>query len=103
VADQIQWFARDRGWPNINSEHLSARLQRLEESTRLSNELEAARSYAGGLMCEVINPLEALNNLIYLLKQGTDDEKRSLYIKIAETELARLNEIAQRTLRFCKE
>jgi len=65
--------------------------------------MEAARSYAGALMCEVINPLESLNNLIYLLKQGTDDEKKSLYIEIAETELARLNEIAQRTLRFCKE
>ena len=87
----------------INSEDLSARLKKLEESTRLSGGLETARSYGGAVMCEILNPLECLNNLIYLLKHSPDDEKNDLYLEMAEGQLARLNEITQRTLRFSKE
>jgi hypothetical protein len=32
-------------------------------------------------MCEVINPLESLNNLVYLLKHSSDHEKR-IYILV---------------------
>ena len=49
------------------------------------------------------DPLESLNHLVYLSKDSPDDGKNELYLEIAEAQLARLNEIAPRTLRFCKE
>ena len=48
------------------------------------------------------DPLESLNHLVYLSKDSPDDGKNELYLEIAEAQLARLNEIAPRTLRFVR-
>ena len=89
---------------NINLEGLSSRLRRIEDIARQSDGAAAARTYGGGVMCEIINPLESLNNLVYLMAHSSEEPtKIALYIEMAQAELLRMNEIAKRTLQFCNE
>jgi signal transduction histidine kinase len=53
---------------------------------------------------EINNPLEAVGNLIYLLRTNHPDEKtRAKYLELAEAELSRVSSIARRTLGFYRD
>jgi hypothetical protein len=83
---------------------LHSRLQQAEDTLRRNEDISPALCYANALMCEVIDPLEAINNLIYITKLLPDDrESVKMYMEIAEAHVARLNQIARKTLGFCKE
>jgi signal transduction histidine kinase len=75
-----------------------------EEALQHSERLAVAGRYAGAVMHEINNPLEALINLVYLTKQTSNDASSVLQnMEIAESQLARLSEIARATLSFYRE
>jgi signal transduction histidine kinase len=85
-------------------EQLRARLQMVEESLRRSERLAIAGRFAGAIVHEVNNPLEALSNLVYLTKQEAhepDHVRKNMLV--AETQLNRLAEITRKTLSFYRE
>jgi signal transduction histidine kinase len=85
-------------------EQFSSRLKALEEALRRSERLAVASRYAGAMMHEVNNPLEALSNLVYLAKHAHSDAAQvSHYMEIAESQIVRLGDITRRTLSFYKD
>jgi signal transduction histidine kinase len=59
---------------------------------------------AASIAHEVNNPLEAVTNIIYLLKSGDlPEDLRRKYLDVAEKELTRVSAIARRTLGFYRE
>jgi signal transduction histidine kinase len=86
------------------NEQLRERLRIAEESLRRSERLAVAGRYAGAIMHEVNNPLEALSNLVYLTKQDAQHpESVRKNMLVAETQLDRLGEITRKTLSFYRE
>ncbi|MGA9244261.1 MAG: sensor histidine kinase, partial [Silvibacterium sp.] len=80
------------------------RLLRVEESLRQSERLAIAGRYASAVMHEVNNPLEALNNLVYLTQRESHNaEQVHKNMRDAETQLERLGEITRKTLSFYRE
>lgn len=86
------------------NEELRERLRIAEESLRRSERLAIAGRFAGAIIHEVNNPLEALSNLVYLTKQEAQDpENVRRNMLVAETQLDRLGEITRKTLSFYRE
>jgi signal transduction histidine kinase len=80
--------------------------KRLETERALlrSSQIATAGRMAASIAHEVNNPLEAVTNLIYLLKSDdVSSETRLQYLEIAEKELNRVSAIARRTLGFYRE
>ena len=73
----------------------------MEDGVAHSTGLEAVQVYTGAIMGEIVNPLEALNNLLYLLSIPARAEVTQHYVELAQEQVLRLNEITQRTLIFC--
>ena len=65
-----------------------------------SEKLAAVGRLAASISHEINNPLEAITNLLYLLKQETLPSQALTYLLLAEQELARVSQIAAQTLRF---
>ncbi len=89
---------------DTTQEQLRERLRKAEESLRRSERLATAGRFAGAILHEVNNPLEALSNLVYLTKQNAqkpDDVQR--HMQVAQAQLERLGEITRRTLSFYRE
>ena len=82
---------------------ITARLQ-AEEALRKAERLAAMGRVAGIVAHEINNPLEAISNAFYLLKDhpSLDDEARAL-AKMGEQELSRLSHITRQTLSFYRE
>ena len=77
---------------------------RAEEALRKTEKLAAAGRLAASIAHEINNPLEAVTNLLYLLRTHDDlDETASHLVATAEAELARVSEITQQTLRFYRQ
>jgi signal transduction histidine kinase len=73
---------------------------RSDEALRNSEKLAVAGRLAATMAHEVNNPLEALGNLLYLVENcGTLEEAQS-YGRMAATELKRISEIIDHTLRL---
>src|ERR1700729_2919455 len=90
--------------PETTNEQLLERLRMAEEALQRSERLAVASRYAGAVMHEVNNPLEALTNLVYLTKQAPHNVSSVLQnMEIAESQLARLSDIARTTLSFYRE
>ena len=71
-----------------------------EEALRRNEKLAAVGQLASSIAHEINNPLEAVINLLYLIRTAeTLDDIRS-YALVAETELARMADITLQTLRF---
>ena len=66
-----------------------------------SDKMAAVGRLAASISHEINNPLEAVTNLLYLIEQDTalSQESRE-YVRLAESELARVSQIASQTLRF---
>jgi signal transduction histidine kinase len=70
-----------------------------EKALERSERLAVASRYAGAVMHEISNPLEALINLVYLANVSSVLQN----MEIAESQLARLSDIARTTLSFYRE
>ncbi len=65
-----------------------------------AEQLAATGRLAASIAHEINNPLEAVTNLLYLLRTETDEQERQAYLDQADSELARVSEIATNTLSF---
>lgn len=75
-----------------------------EEALRRSEKLATAGRLAATIAHEINNPLEAVTNLIYLLRRDRDTrpEAREM-LRMAEEQLVRVNHIAKQTLGFYRD
>src|SRR6185369_13876967 len=75
-----------------------------ELALRKSGQIAAVGRMAATIAHEINNPLEAITNIVYLLKSSdmTEEERRA-FLDIAERELSRVSAIARRTLGFYRE
>ena len=85
--------------PETTNEQLLERLRMAEKALERSERLAVASRYAGAVMHEISNPLEALINLVYLANVSSVLQN----MEIAESQLARLSDIARTTLSFYRE
>jgi len=96
-------FNKDRRVVLEISRDISARLQ-AEEALRQTEKLAAMGRVAGIIAHEINNPLEAIGNAFFLLRDhpSLDDEARH-YASLAEQELVRVSHITRQTLSFYRE
>ncbi len=71
-----------------------------EEALRRSEKLAAVGQLASSIAHEINNPLEAVTNLLYLIRHAGDLDEVQDYAAQAEAELARVADITTQTLRF---
>ena len=77
--------------------------KRMEQSLLQAEKIAATGRMAATIAHEVNNPLEAVMNLLYLLREKiTDDEGRD-FLATAEEELGRVSHIAKQTLGYYRE
>ena len=77
--------------------------KRMEQSLLQAEKIAATGRMAATIAHEVNNPLEAVMNLLYLLRAKiTDDEGRN-FLATAEDELGRVSHIAKQTLGYYRE
>jgi signal transduction histidine kinase len=85
-------------------EELAARLLIAQESLQRSDRLAVAGRFAGAVMHEVNNPLEAIGNLVFLTRNAADDPAQvRKHMHVVESQLARVGEITRKTLSFYRE
>jgi PAS domain S-box-containing protein len=90
-------------WAGVIVQDISER-KRSEEMLRKTEKLAATGRLAASIAHEVNNPLEAITNLLYLLRNFCNlDEPALKYVTMAEQEGKRIAEIAQQTLRFYRQ
>ena len=78
--------------------------KRGEEALRRTEKLAATGRLAASIAHEINNPLEAITNLLYLLRRFCRlDDAAMNYVSIAEREVRRMSEITQQTLRFYRQ
>ena len=71
-----------------------------EEALRRTEKLAAVGQLASSIAHEINNPLEAITNLIYLVRHSRTLEEANGFAEQAELELARVSDIVTQTLRF---
>jgi PAS domain S-box-containing protein len=77
--------------------------RRMEQSLLQAEKIAATGRMAATIAHEINNPLEAVMNLLYLLRPKiTDDDGRN-FLAMAEDELARVSHIAKQTLGYYRE
>lgn len=90
-------------WGGIIVRDVSERM-RAEEALRRTEKLAATGRLAASIAHEINNPLEALTNILFLLRNFSDLSPAALqYLGMAEHETRRITEIAQQTLRFYRQ
>jgi PAS domain S-box-containing protein len=78
--------------------------KRSEDALRKTEKLAAAGRLAASIAHEINNPLEAVTNLLYLLRhQPSLDAEATGYTVLAQQEIARVAEMTQQTLRFYRQ
>jgi PAS domain S-box-containing protein len=78
--------------------------KRGEEALRRTEKLAATGRLAASIAHEINNPLEAITNLLFLLRNFCRLEDPALnYVAMAEQEAQRMAEITQQTLRFYRQ
>ena len=78
--------------------------KRSEEALRKTEKLAATGRLAASIAHEINNPLEAITNLLYLLRNFCKLQNPALeYVTLAEHEARRISEITQQTLRFYRQ
>jgi signal transduction histidine kinase len=89
---------------SLTKEQLQISLQAAEEALQRCERLAVASRYAGAIMHEVNNPLEALTNLVFLTKLVTNEPKKVLEnMEMAEQQLFSLAKITRKTLSFYRD
>jgi len=77
--------------------------KRMEQSLLQAEKIAATGRMAATIAHEINNPLEAVVNLLFLLRPMIDDPKGINYLASAESELARVSHIAKQTLGYYRE
>jgi PAS domain S-box-containing protein len=77
--------------------------KRLEQSLLRAEKLAATSRMAATIAHEINNPLEAVMNLLYLLRPTIAGEEGLGYLAAAESELERVSHIAKQTLGYYRE
>ena len=77
--------------------------RRLEKSLLQAEKIAATGRMAATIAHEINNPLEAVVNLLYLLRPKVEDREGIDYLNSAESELARVSHIARQTLGYYRE
>jgi PAS domain S-box-containing protein len=77
--------------------------KRMEQSLLQAEKIAATGRMAATIAHEVNNPLEAVINLLYLLRSKVSDEEGVQYLATAENELGRVAHIAKQTLGYYRE
>ncbi len=73
----------------------------IQEILRQNQELTVAGQFAATVMHEINGPLEAVNNLNYLIQQEADDPLQvRLYSRMLEEQLLTLTKLSRQTLSF---
>ena len=79
-------------------------LDRRTQETLLANEkLAVAGRLAATIAHEIHNPLDAVSNLLYLMRTGVTEEESRQFIDMAESELARVTQISRAMLGLYRE
>ena len=81
---------------------ISAR-KRMERSLLQAEKIAATGRMAATIAHEINNPLEAVMNLLFLLRPKITDEEGINYLTTAESELGRVSHIAKQTLGYYRE
>jgi PAS domain S-box-containing protein len=77
--------------------------KRGEETLRRTEKLAAAGRLAASIAHEINNPLEAVTNLLYLIRQENLSPEAARFADLAQQEVTRVSEITQQTLRFYRQ
>lgn len=77
--------------------------KRAEQALRQSEKLAVAGRLASSIAHEINNPLEAVTNLLYLMRVSDNMDQVKGYLQIAESELARVSEITSHMLQFYRQ
>ena len=78
--------------------------KRAEEALRKTEKLAATGRLAASIAHEINNPLEAVTNLLYLLRHEPSLDQQALsYTELAQHEINRVSEMTQQTLRFYRQ
>ncbi len=78
--------------------------KRSEEALRRSEKLAVTGRLAASIAHEINNPLEAITNLLFLLRCSNDlPDAAKQYVAMADNEVRRIAEITQQTLRFYRQ
>ena len=77
--------------------------ERAQEALRRSEKLAVTGRLAASIAHEINNPLEAVTNLLYLMRHDPSPDSLKRYLDDADQELARVTEITTQTLRFYRE
>ncbi|MGB6690591.1 MAG: ATP-binding protein [Terracidiphilus sp.] len=78
--------------------------KRAEDALRKTEKLAATGRLAASIAHEINNPLEAITNLLFLMRNFCELEEPVLgYVVMAEHEARRISEITQQTLRFYRQ
>ena len=77
--------------------------KRIEQSLLQAEKIAATGRMAATIAHEINNPLEAVMNLLYLLRPLVTDAEGLSYLTSVESELARVSHIAKQTLGYYKE
>ncbi len=85
IRDQMQQYAR------------------AQDALRRSEKLAVTGRLAASIAHEINNPLEAVTNLLFLMRSSPNQEEAQKYLADADHELARVAEITKQTLRFYRE
>jgi PAS domain S-box-containing protein len=78
-------------------------LRKSEETMRRNEKLITAGRLAAAISHEVNNPLEAVVNLLYLLKSEPMSEQARHYVELAGREIHRVSAISKRSLGFFRD
>jgi PAS domain S-box-containing protein len=77
--------------------------RRMEESLLQAEKIAATGRMAATIAHEINNPLEAVVNLLYLMRPMVTDPQGMAYLETAENELARVSHIAKQTLGYYRQ
>jgi PAS domain S-box-containing protein len=77
--------------------------KRMERSLLQAEKIAATGRMAATIAHEINNPLEAVMNLLFLLRPKITDEDGINYLRTAESELVRVSHIAKQTLGYYRE
>lgn len=77
--------------------------RRAEEALRRTEKLAATGRLAASIAHEINNPLEAVMNLLYLIRQEELAPEPARFAELAQQEVTRVSEITQQTLRFYRQ
>jgi PAS domain S-box-containing protein len=77
--------------------------RRTQEALLANEKLAVAGRLAATIAHEIHNPLDSVSNLLYLMKNGVNEEEFKQFIDMAERELARVTQISRAMLGLYRE